>query len=72
MSERYDVTDPTKPVPTEVTPTMVGDDLGFANEYGGWVNYEPQGDGTILAKLYDEAGEIASTFLVELSITEVS
>ena len=34
---------------------MIGDDLGFANEYRGWVNYEPQENGTILAKLYDDA-----------------
>lgn len=72
MSEHHDVTDPQAPVPATITPAMVGEDLLFANEYGGWVNYEPQNDGAVVAKLYNEIGEIAKSFKVELIITEIN
>lgn len=70
MSEHHDVTDPQAPVPDTLTAEMIGEDLSFANEYGGWTNYAIQEDGSLLANLFGPAGEIAKTFRVEFTITE--
>lgn len=70
MSEHHDVTNPQAPVPSALTPEMIGEDLSFANEYGGWTHYQSQDDGSLTATLYGPEGEVAKTYRVEFTITE--
>lgn len=60
------------PMPEAPTVESVLEDLSLSNEEGsGWFRYEPTDDESgILVQLFDDNGDIAKTFTIELTIKE--